>query len=193
MGEGGPASAPTAKRYVRRKEERMGWISKILGAVPKDELGGLRLDIAGQFWEVEGKTDFSTLLQAVHSSLPPDSVLYFEGGSPNKEIIDFMAAHAIPERVHIAYGTIWPRPRVFHVPAQSENIKLLADLAKRCAEPELAVHFHVYRDKEILLEWHDAFSQPMPFAGSLGEDTVRQFATALGAKYKRERSSNKAL
>lgn len=123
---------------------------------------------------------------------PPKPVLYFEGGSPNEEISTFMAAHAIPETVHIATGTIWPEPKVFHVPATRENIDLLADLAERCAEPELAVHVHVYRDREVLLEWHDAFTQPMLVAAALGENTVRGFAAALGATFEKGTSSNKA-
>jgi hypothetical protein len=156
-------------------------------------LSGLSLDLQRGFWEVEAETDWPVLLRAVRSFLPEDAVLYFEGGSPNEEIDTFMAAHAVPEKVHIAYGTIWPRPKVIHVPAHHQNIDLLAQIAQRCAEPELASHFHVYRDNEVLLEWHDAFSQPMLLAGSLGEDVVRGFATVLGGQYKKGISSNKAL
>ncbi len=96
--------------------------------------------------EVEAETDFPALLRAVRAWRPEESVLYFEGGSPND---------------------------------------LLADLAERCAEPELAVHFHAYRDGEVLLEWHDAFTQPMLLAASLDENTVREFATALGATFEK--------
>jgi len=168
----------------------MGWIAGIFSAF--HHLRGLRLDATRGFWEVEGTTDFPALLRAVFEWFPDDSVLYFEGGSPNEELSAFMAAHAVPETVHIATGTIWPKPKVFHVPATRENIDLLADLAERCAEPELAVHVHVYRDGEVLLEWHDAFAQPMLLAGSLGENTVREFAAALGATVEERIPRNQA-
>jgi len=171
----------------------MGWIARMLGGASKEQLSGLGLDLTKGFWEVEGRTDFPSLLRAVHEWFPEDSVLYFEDGSPNEEIRAFMATHAVPETVHIAYGTIWPRPKVFHVPATPENIDLLADLAERCAEPELAVHFHVYREREVLLQWHDAFTQPMLLAGALGENVVREFAAAFGGTFKRGRISNEAL
>jgi hypothetical protein len=39
--------------------------------------------------------------------------------------------------------------------------------------------FHVYRDQSVLLEWHDAFTQPMLLSGELPEQKVRTFAERL--------------
>ena len=85
-----------------------------------------------------------------------------------------MAAHAVPEPVHIALGTIWPKPRVFHVPATSATLGRLAEIMEHHAEPELAVHFHAYKDGSVLLEWHDAFSQQMLVTGSLSDEAVAE-------------------
>jgi hypothetical protein len=113
------------------------------------------------------------LFRALDGWLPEGSVLYFESGYPDAEIEAFMAENAIAEQVHIALGTIWPRPRVFHVPGTSEMVNKLASIMERHAEPQLAVHFHVYREGIVLLEWHDAFSQPMLVAASVPDAKVQ--------------------
>jgi hypothetical protein len=53
------------------------------------------------------------------------------------------------------------------------------------AAPELAVHFHVYQDQTVLLEWYDAFDQSMGLAGSFSEDQIRDFAARVGMSYNR--------
>jgi hypothetical protein len=51
----------------------------------------------------------------------------------------------------------------------------------------LALHFHVYRAGKVLLEWHDAFGQPMLLAGSIPEKKVKSFVDALNMSYKLNR------
>jgi len=36
-----------------------------------------------------------------------------------------MKERAVPEQRHVALGTIWPRPRVYHVPATNEVLETL--------------------------------------------------------------------
>lgn len=147
----------------------MDWISKILNTSSKKDLNGLHLNYDEPFWEVEGKTNL----------LPDESILYFEGGYPNDKLLDFLDTHSIPEQVHIAVGTLWPKPKNYHIPAILENITALGKLTEKCAAPELAVHFHVYHEDKVLLEWHDAFDIPMLLSGSLDENKVKEFVDAL--------------
>ena len=161
----------------------MGWLSRLFGATPKEELDGIRLNTQEPYWELEGKTDFPLLLRALADLVPDDSMLYFEGGSPEGELLDFFNAKAVPEQTHVAVGTLWPRPRCYHVPATAQNLTDLADIAESCAWPELAVHFHVYRGDRVLLEWHDVFGQPMLLSGAIPEDKVRAFSVVLGMTY----------
>jgi hypothetical protein len=163
----------------------LGWLAKLLGATPKEELQGIRLDTTQPFWELEGKTDFPQLLRALGALLPEGSVLYFEGSSSAKPLVDFFRAHAIPEQSHVAVGILWPRPVHHHAPATLENLSELAGLAEHHVAPELAVHFHVYRNAEVLLEWHDAFWQPMLLSGTLPESKVRAFAATLNMTVKK--------
>ena len=142
------------------------------------------MDTAHPFWEVDGKTTFAALLQALVDFLPKDCILYFEGGSPDQQILDFFNAHAIPEQTHVAIGTLWPRPVYYHVPATSQNLLKLTTLAECHAEPELAIHFHAYQEGKVLLEWHDAFSQHMLLSGTIPENEVKSFADTLNMTFK---------
>lgn len=145
---------------------------------------GIHLDPTRPFGVVEGDTDFPSLLSALNEILPEGCTLYFEGGSPSGKLMDFLQTQAVPERAHVAYGTIWPRPRVFHVPARPDTLATLSELARSCAYPELAIHFHVYRQHAVLLEWHDAFTQPMLLSGELAEWQARDLADRLGMSCK---------
>jgi hypothetical protein len=163
----------------------MGLLAKIFGAVSREEMSGIRLDMSRSFWEVSGQTDFPALLSALPDLLSGECVLYFEGGAPSGELLEFLRQHRIPERAHVAYGTIWPKPTVFHLVAAAQTMGRLAELMRSHAYPELAIHFHVYRDQTVLLEWHDAFAQPMLLAGELPEPQVRAFAERLKMSYKK--------
>lgn len=153
----------------------MGILAKIFGAVSREEMNGIRFDTSKPYWEVSGDTDFPTLLRCLIGLLPDGCTLYFEGGSPGGSLADFLQEHSTAEQAHVAYGTIWPRPRVYHVPAKSELMAALADEMERRAYPELAVHFHVYRGQTVLLEWHDVFSQSMLLSGEFTEQQVIAF------------------
>jgi hypothetical protein len=137
------------------------------------------LDTHEPFWELSGRTDFPHLLLALCDLLPEGSILYFEGGSSARPLVNFFHACEIPEQSHVAVAILWPRPSYHHVPATPENLSILGEVAKSHREPELAVHFHAYCRGEVLLQWHDALWQPMLLSGTLPEDKVRAFAEAL--------------
>ncbi len=160
----------------------MGWLGKLFNATPKEKLNGIRLDTSRPYWEVTGKTTFAALLRALGDFLPEGCILYFEGGSPDRMLLKFFNAHAISEQTHVAIGILWPSPVYYHVPATPENLAELARLAESHAEPELAVNFHVYRNGKVLLQWHDAFSDPMLLDGEIPESKVQALASALGMK-----------
>jgi hypothetical protein len=160
----------------------MGWVHRLLHITPKEELKGISLNFTVPFWKLEGKTDFPSLFCALRDLLPDGCILYFEGGYPRGRLLEFFNAKAIPEQTHVAVGTFWPRPDYYHIPATTENLTALAQISESYAEAEIAIHFHVYRNGNILLEWHDAFSQPMLLSGELSEQDVRTFAEALSMK-----------
>jgi len=167
----------------------MGILSRIFGVSSKEELNGIRLNQNECYWEIFGETSFSCLFQALVDLLPNESILYFEGGSPSGKLLEFINNNSIPEQIHIAVGTIWPKPKCYHVPASGQNLSKLKEISNSIADPELAVHFHVYKEEEILLEWHDAFSNPMLLSGKFNEEKIKQFSDKLGMKYKPKKGS----
>jgi hypothetical protein len=163
----------------------MGWLGRLFRAVPKEEMQGICLNTAEPYWEVDGPKTFREMFNALKGWVPEDAILYFEDGSPDAEIIEFMSTHSVPEVSHVAMGTIWPRPKMFHVPATKGVLTKLAKIMEHHAEPELAIHFHIYHNDTVLLEWHDAFSQPMLISGAIPEKKIIILANKIGENYKR--------
>lgn len=174
-------------------EENMGILRKLFCVTPKKELNGISLNLNEPFWELEGKTNFPTLLRALTEILPENSILYFEDGSPSGPLVDFFNTQAISEQTHVSVGTLWPRPDYYHVPATKQNIAILANISEKIAAPELAIHFHVYSNGGIILEWHDVFSQPMLLSGKLTKEKVQTFADKLKMKVARWKNASEKI
>ena len=112
--------------------------------------------------------------------------MYLEGGTPPVEIKRFLEAKCVPEVSHIEMGTIWPRPKVFHLPATIENLNNLADLAETRIAFEIAVHIHIYIENKVIFQWYDAFSDdPIYLSKDIQEENVKNFCNFLSLKYKK--------
>jgi len=160
-------------------------LGKLLRSVPKEEMEGIHLNTEEPYWELDGPDTFKDMFSTLKGWLPENSILYFEGGYPDEEIETFISTYSVPEVSHVAMGTIWPRPKVSHVPATDSNLGRLAEIMSNHAEPELPDHFHVYCDDKILIEWHDAFSQPLLMSGSFSEEKVKAFTDKIGKSYRK--------
>jgi hypothetical protein len=163
----------------------MGWLSDKLGWVPARERRGISVPLRGGYWEVDSAPDLASLLRALDGWLPEGCVFCFEVGEPSAEVEAFMRRHAVPERAHVEMGTIWPRPRVFHVPAERDVLPALVALAEQHDGAELATHLHVYRDNEVLLSAFDLLSQEMWLPLTTPEERVAALAARLGVAHRR--------
>jgi hypothetical protein len=163
----------------------MGFLAKLFNARPREKLKGISLG-KDAFWEVSPMADFPSLLRALPLLLPQNSILYLEGGTPPTEIKAFLDAHCISEVSHLAIGTIRPRPQVFHLPATTENLNQLAELAEKCNALQVAIHLHAYRDGQVLFEWYDAFwKAPFYLSSAISEEKLKEFCAALSLRYKK--------
>ncbi len=165
----------------------MSLLAKIFGAVPKEERAGISMgDSAG--WEVSGikGKSFPDFLCALASLLPDGSILYLEDTSQSaREILAFLESHAASGISKVALGTIWPRPRFFHIAITPPVMQELARLVEHHPTPEIAIHIHAYRGSRVLLEWHDAFFDPLRISRDIPADRVAEFCQRLDAKYER--------
>jgi hypothetical protein len=158
----------------------MNWLARLLNWVPKEDREGIELDLRLPHWVLSSPKEFPPFLRALVDLLPEGAIAYLEGGHPPEDLASFLKERSIPEVSHMAMGTIWPRPRIFHVPATPENLLRLAEIAEHCAEPEVAIHFHVYKDDQVLLQWYDAFAAPMYVSKEIPEEKAREFCEKLG-------------
>jgi hypothetical protein len=85
----------------------------------------------------------------------------------------------------VPFSSSVPPPKTVHLPATDTVLAGLAELASDHAELELAIHFHVYRNDTVLIEWHDAFGQTMLLSGSFTEPGVSSIAGKLNRDYRR--------
>jgi hypothetical protein len=143
------------------------------------------IQLQGPFWEVDGgRVDYAEFFRQLPSLVSDKAVLFLEGGSHSPELTRFLREHAVLAVAKVARGTVWPRASVFHVPTEPSLLHELGDLAENCAGPEICDHLHVYKDGQVLLEWHDAFSVPFFVSKRIPEDRMRQFCRKLDVTFK---------
>ena len=160
----------------------MNWLSKIFGYVPAEERKGISLK--PPFWRAGPVRDLTIFLRALIDFVPLGSILYLEGGTPTGDILNFLENHKAENTAKLALGTIWPRPKTFHIPITPENLESLAELTEKRATPEAAIHLHVYKDDKVFLQLYDAFfDDPFYITKEIPEEKVKEFCDRLNTKY----------
>jgi len=161
----------------------MGLIATLLRAVPRSEWDGLQLEEPA--WEINSTGDRAKFLRTLPMLLPGGSYLYLEG-TTEPSVERFLAARTVTNPERIAIGTIWPKPKRYHVPCTAELAEALAQVLDAQASPYLSTHVHACVVGKVLLEWHDAFeTDPMRVSRDIDEAAVSAFAMALGKEYTR--------
>jgi hypothetical protein len=111
--------------------------------------------------------------------LPLPVNLCFEGTRISSEVQSVLASRAIAPGIQIPPGTIWPKPRVFHVRATEQFLSQIAGISEKHAEPEICGHFHAYSDGRGLMQWCDAFDLPLLIDESIPESKLQNFCRGL--------------
>ena len=160
----------------------MSWFARLLGYVPERERQGISLNRRSAWWELNGIRDVPAFLRCLGQLFGEHMVLYLEGTSAD-DVQAFLRARAAANTSRVAMGTIWPRPRVFHMPLTAENLTGLAELAEHHAAPEVCRHLHVYQGQTVWLEAYDFPDDPVCVSGEAAEDLLKAFCVALGCRY----------
>jgi hypothetical protein len=156
----------------------------------KSKANWIMIDFNDSHWELSSPKDFSSFLHGLPILFDSNTTLYLEDGTPPDELKFFFDENCLSEKTIIPHGTIWPRPKAFHLPITIENIKELSDLSENYAEPQVAVHAHVYKDNKLLLQWYDAFADPILISPDIKEHQIRDFSAALHVNYKLKRKAS---
>jgi hypothetical protein len=130
--------------------------------------------------EIGYVTDLYKLLRAIDLAMPKDAVLYVEATAIAPDVASFLETRTAQDRREITPNTLWPKPKVFHIPLTGDNIAEFRNLAEKHAEPEVADHLVVYRGEDVLLWAHDAGGGYVDVARDLSESIVAAFRDALG-------------
>ncbi len=133
-------------------------------------------------WKVSGVRTAEKFFRAV-SLLLPDATHMFLEGSPDPDIEALLAAAADQADYAAPVGTLWSWPQKnqrFSVRVSSDLFARLSEAASHHVEPEICSHVHFYRGQEALLQWFDAFSDPLLVSKSVAWERVERFASAVG-------------
>ena len=133
-------------------------------------------------WKVSGARRADDFFAAV-SLLVPDATHMFLEGSPAPDIETLLAAAADDADYAAPRGTLWSWPQKeqrFSVRASAELFVQLSEAASKHAELEICSHVHFYRGPEPLVQWFDAFVDPLLVSKSVARERVDAFASAVG-------------
>lgn len=123
-----------------------------------------------------------TLLEALEDGMPPDAVVYVEGVGFADDVRAALAAlPSIPtdEQRTDLRGTLVPVPMSFHLPLASGVLRILRELEKRHASPEVCTHLAVYRGEEILALAHDATGDALLVGRTVAPDAVERMRSIV--------------
>jgi hypothetical protein len=142
-------------------------------------LGGATLEYA-LAWEVSAPPRPIRLAAAFRVLLSEQGVVALEGVSIHPEVKGTLQPYMIVPDLKIKPGTLYPTPEWLHIRATADALGALNELVNTCAGPEICNHLYVYQDRTLLLEWHDAFDDPIHVAGTVSAEVMAAFCAAFG-------------
>lgn len=160
----------------------MGLLHKIFRIAEPEERAGIELGNNPANWRVDSVSDAALFFSAVSELVDEESIIALHDPL-GEDVVEFAISHAAKNKTKVAVGTIWPRSKIHHIKCTKENLLHLQDLAQRHAQPEIAIHIHVYKAGQVILEWYDAFDDPIYLAPTIAESDVEKFATKCEGSY----------
>ena len=170
-------------------EIKMGLYELIICELFPDGLTeGQRAGIMMNFqscWEVTEikHKHLSLFFKSLIDLVPAGSILCIEGTNQCEEVKSFLEANKIQNITKVQLFTSRPEPNVSHVPCDNRILSALYDLAEIFTVPEICDHIHIYSDRDVLLEWFDAFSRPLYISKKISEESVKTFCEKFDCFY----------
>ena len=132
-------------------------------------------------WIVSGVRDAEKFFRAIPMLVPEATHMFLEGSSA-AEIVALLSPFSTHSDYGAPVGTLWswPRDHRYSVKPSPELLVSLSEAATHLAEPEICSHVHFYRDGEPLLQWFDAFVDPIMVSKAVSRERVEQFCIETG-------------
>lgn len=140
---------------------------------------GARIDHS-RAWVVSAPPRPIRFASAFRVLLSEQGVVALEGTSIHPKVKQTLQAHVIAPALEIRPGTLYPTPEWLHIRATSDALSTLKELVNTCAGPEICNNLYAYEDGTLLLEWHDAFNDPIYVIGTAAPTVIAALCTALG-------------
>lgn len=130
--------------------------------------------------------DSTVFLRALPSTFPEATDAYFECSGIAEDVVQIFERHTHPGPYLPEPQTIWSTGTIkrFHCRFTAALCEALVIASEHHAETELFDHVFLYADRQVLLEWPDAFANCIWLAPSIDEPRVRDFAATCGLGYK---------
>lgn len=130
-------------------------------------------------WEVSKPRWPLKLGTALRKLLSEDGCVALEGGPIEPQVERLLAAYVTTPLLNILPGTIYPESKWLHLRATDDALNTLDEVVNSFAPPEVCSHLYAYEGGRLLLEWHDAFSDPIHIAGTVSPEVIAEFCAAL--------------
>jgi hypothetical protein len=112
--------------------------------------------------------------------LSEQGVVALEGTSIHPEVKKTLQPYVIVPALEIRPGTLYPTPEWLHIRATADGLSTLNELINTSAGPEICNHLYGYEVGRLLLEWHDAFGDPIYVPGTVAPSVIAAFCAELG-------------
>ena len=135
-------------------------------------------------WEIDAPSDCILFFRNIAKIMPEGSVLFIEGTNICEEAEKFYKQQNLHCDLRFVAGTIWPKPRFYHIPIRRTTVEKIAELAGTHAWPEICDHLRIHDGNRLLLHWFDFPHDPIIITGTIGEMEIRTFCEQLVTEYR---------
>jgi hypothetical protein len=128
-------------------------------------------------WQLSPSCDGPSFLRALRLLSLTNGTVAFEG-TTDKKIAGWLASNADRAGLAITAGTMWPASDWWFLPLDGRLLDQLAsELGK---ETSASIHLYVYDGQGLVIEWYDAFDEPLWIARRVGDAALAQFVAVVG-------------
>ena len=129
-------------------------------------------------WQLAPTASPPDFLRALTLLELPSATLALEGTLDGK-VVDWLRLNASSDGLRISPGTLWPASDWWYLPLEAQKLEALVSVSGR-APP--AVHLFVYEGERVLLEWYDAFTDPLWLSRELAGPHLERFVARVGGQ-----------
>lgn len=135
-------------------------------------------------WEIVRVQDASALFRALPTLLPDATTAFVECVGMASAVADALSRYTEVSTYEAPLGVVWPTPTRLRLKTSADLFVRLGELAEQHAGPEICDNFHVYAFAAPLLQWFDAFDDPIRVSKRVPVQRIQRLCKELGVQYR---------